>query len=76
MPDEQWGERVHARVVAAPGVTLDEKALQDFCRERIAGYKIPRSFEFPAELPLSPAGKVLKHVLRRPWWEGQGRNVG
>lgn len=76
VPDEQWGERVHAVVVAAPGATLEEKALQDFCRQRIAGYKIPRSFEFVEALPLSPAGKVLKHVLRKPWWEDRTRNVG
>jgi acyl-CoA synthetase (AMP-forming)/AMP-acid ligase II len=64
LPDEQWGERVHAVVVLQPGqsVTLDE--LQDLSRQHIAGYKIPRSVTFAGALPLSAQGKVLKRELR------------
>jgi acyl-CoA synthetase (AMP-forming)/AMP-acid ligase II len=70
VPDRTWGERVHAVVVPAAGqtVTLDE--LTAFCKERIAGYKTPRSLELVDGLPLSAAGKVLKRELRRPYWEG------
>jgi acyl-CoA synthetase (AMP-forming)/AMP-acid ligase II len=75
VPDDIWGERVHAVVVPAGGqaVTLDE--LTAFCKERIAGYKTPRSLELVETLPLSGAGKVLKRELRRPYWEGQERAV-
>lgn len=65
LPDAHWGERVHAVVVARPGTeapTLD--ALRDWCRERLAGYKCPRSLAVLPQLPLSAAGKVLKNVLR------------
>ncbi|MET0371131.1 MAG: long-chain fatty acid--CoA ligase [Sphingobium sp.] len=64
VPDPKWGERVHAVVVPRAGATPCTQALTDHCRERLAGYKIPRSFAFVEGLPLSAAGKVLKNVLR------------
>lgn len=77
IPEESWGEQVHAIVVLKPGETLTEKALIDHCKTRIAGYKCPRSVTFRSEsLPLSGAGKILKKDLRAPFWEGHGRNVG
>ena len=75
VPDARWGERVHAVVVRRPGHSLDAAALQAHCRTQIAGYKCPRSVEFRAELPLSAAGKVLKHALRAPFWAGHDRQV-
>jgi fatty-acyl-CoA synthase/long-chain acyl-CoA synthetase len=63
IPNEQWGESVHAAVVPArPGVT--EADIQAFAREHLAGYKIPRSVSFVAELPKTGSGKVLKRQLR------------
>lgn len=80
VPDPQWGERVHAVVVlagGAAGAAVDEDALRAHCRERIAGFKVPRSFELRSEpLPKSGAGKVLKNPLREPHWQGSGRRVG
>jgi acyl-CoA synthetase (AMP-forming)/AMP-acid ligase II len=64
-PDEKWGEAIHAVIVPAAGVHVDEAQLTAHCRSLIAGYKVPRSFEFRASLPLSAAGKILKHELRR-----------
>ncbi|SEL22943.1 Acyl-CoA synthetase (AMP-forming)/AMP-acid ligase II [Roseateles sp. YR242] len=75
VPDERWGERVHAVVVLRPGAALEETALITFCRDHIAGYKVPRSVEFRTELPLSPAGKLQKFVLREPFWAGRDRRV-
>ncbi|MCC5859526.1 MAG: AMP-binding protein [Ectothiorhodospiraceae bacterium] len=63
-PDETWGEAVHACVVLQPGETVEPEALQAYCREHIAGYKIPRSVTFMDELPLSGPGKVNKVALR------------
>lgn len=63
-PDPRWGERVHAVIVAHEGRRPSEEALIAHCRDHIAGYKLPRSFEFVDALPLSAAGKVLKNVLR------------
>jgi len=75
VPDEQWGERVHAVVVLREGTTLDAAALVAHCKTLIAGYKCPRSVEFRSEIPLSPAGKMLKYKLREPHWEGRSRKV-
>ncbi len=76
IPDPDWGEVVHAIVVAKQGQSADEAALIAHCRARIAGYKCPRSIEFRTEaLPLSGAGKVLKRELRAPYWEGRDRQV-
>jgi O-succinylbenzoate-CoA ligase len=61
-PDERWGELVHAFVVLKGAANEDD--LQAWCRERLAGYKCPRSISIVNELPLSAAGKVLKNVLR------------
>ena len=75
VPDEQWGERVHAVVVLRDGTTLDAATLVAHCKTLIAGYKCPRSVEFRTEIPLSPAGKMLKYKLRDPHWEGRSRKV-
>jgi acyl-CoA synthetase (AMP-forming)/AMP-acid ligase II len=76
VPDEKWGERVHAVVVLKPGVSIALDALSAFCRDRIAGYKCPKSLEIREEpLPRSAAGKVLKTELRGPHWAGRERAV-
>ncbi|MGB3323896.1 MAG: long-chain fatty acid--CoA ligase [Mycolicibacterium fortuitum] len=64
LSDARWGERVHAVVVLKPGNSASEDVLQEHCRTLIAGYKIPRSVDFAAELPMSGAGKILKRELR------------
>jgi long-chain acyl-CoA synthetase len=70
IPDERWGEAVHAVVVPRGDVTSDE--LIAFCHESIAGYKAPKAIEIRAEpLPKSGAGKVLKRELRAPFWAGR-----
>lgn len=69
IPSDQWGEAVHAVVVRRDGADASESDLIAHCRDRIAGYKVPRSIEFRAEpLPKSGPGKVLKRELRAPFW--------
>ncbi|MEJ7585791.1 MAG: AMP-dependent synthetase, partial [Acidimicrobiales bacterium] len=76
IPSEQWGEAVHAVVVPVEGAHPSEDDLKAWCRDRIAGFKVPKSFEFRTEpLPLSGAMKVLKRELRAPYWEGRDRTV-
>lgn len=76
VPDDRWGERVHAVVLLHVGFDIDAEQLMLHCRGLIAGYKCPRSIEFrTTPLPLSPAGKVLKTTLRAPYWQGQSNNV-
>ena len=77
VPSKQWGEAVHAIVVPQEGVTLTEAEIIEHTKNRIAGFKVPKSVEFrTAPLPLSGAMKVLKRDLRAPYWEGQDRSVG
>jgi long-chain acyl-CoA synthetase len=76
VPDERWGERVHAIVVPKPGAELTADLVLEFCRAQIAGYKCPRSVDFrDTPLPLSGAGKVLKRELREPYWKGYTKAV-
>jgi acyl-CoA synthetase (AMP-forming)/AMP-acid ligase II len=81
IPSEKWGEAVHAIIVMAPDAqatdaTATGEEIKAWCRDRIAGYKVPKSVEFRTEaLPLSGALKVLKRDLRAPFWEGHQRSV-
>jgi long-chain acyl-CoA synthetase len=76
VPDERLVEKVHATVVLRPGSEATEEELVAHCRPQIAGYKVPRSFDFRQDLlPKSGAGKILKRELRAPHWEGHRRSI-
>lgn len=75
IPDDEWGERVHAVIVCAPGQSVTEAELRDFCREYIANYKLPRSVAVVEALPMSGAGKILKRELRKEHWGEPARAV-
>jgi long-chain acyl-CoA synthetase len=76
VPDERWGERVHAVIRFRPACGATEEELTAHCIRLIAGYKRPRTFEFRKEpLPLSGAGKILKTELRKSHWTSTGRAV-
>jgi len=75
VPDDEWGERVHAVVVLKPGARTTAEELREHAKTLIAGYKAPRSAEFVDALPVSGAGKVLKRELRAPYWEKGDRGV-
>ncbi|MBI2706129.1 MAG: AMP-binding protein [Actinobacteria bacterium] len=78
IPDDEWGESVKA------AVELDEKfaptpetelAILSFGRERLAGYKVPRSIDFEAKLPRQPTGKIYTRLLKEKYWSGRERNI-
>jgi acyl-CoA synthetase (AMP-forming)/AMP-acid ligase II len=75
VPDPRWGETVKAVVVLHPGVTAGETEIIDFCRGRLGGFQRPRSVDMVDALPRNTAGKVLKRVLREPYWAGQPHQV-
>ena len=75
IPNEQWGEAVHAVVVLTQGGKVSAAELIAHCKTLIAGYKCPRSIQFVETMPLTGAGKVLKTKLREPFWHGRERNV-
>jgi fatty-acyl-CoA synthase len=64
MPDERWGEVPKAVVVLRPGASVSAADLIEFCRARLARYKVPRKVEFIDALPRTPSGKVLKRELK------------
>jgi len=77
VPDDHWGERVHAVIRLRDSMVVEVDALIAHCHARIAGYKCPRSFDLRSEpLPISGTGKILKTELRKPYWEGRQRAVG
>lgn len=76
VPDEKWGEAVKAIVVKKPGAEVSPEDIIAFTRERIAGFKVPKSVDFIDALPRNPSGKILRRELREPFWAGQTRRVG
>jgi long-chain acyl-CoA synthetase len=75
VPSVQWGEQVHAAVVLRAGAGTSTAGLDSHCRALIAGYKVPRSYDFHPVLPRNGAGKLDRLELRRPYWDGRGRGV-
>lgn len=75
VPDEKWGEAVKAVVVLKPGTRASEEELIAFCKQRIAGFKAPKSVEFMECLPRTPTGKLLRRELRERYWQGRDRKV-
>jgi acyl-CoA synthetase (AMP-forming)/AMP-acid ligase II len=75
VPDERWGESVKACVVLKSGLQVLEADIIGFMRERIAHYKCPTSVDFVEAIPRNPTGKILKRVLREPYWKGRTRRV-
>jgi long-chain acyl-CoA synthetase len=75
VPDEEYGEAVHAIVLPETGARLTEADVRAWLRERMAGYKVPKRVEFRADLPREDSGKIFKRKLREPFWEGQERRI-
>lgn len=76
VPDERRGEAVKAVVLPRPGATVTEEEVLQVCRASLAPYKWPRSVEVVTQLPMSPTGKVLRRLVRAPYWEGRSRPIG
>ncbi|MEO8296225.1 MAG: fatty acid--CoA ligase [Burkholderiales bacterium] len=75
VPDAKWGEAVKAVVVPRPGRTIDPQEMLAFARSQIAGYKCPKSIDVVETMPRNASGKLLKRVLREPYWKDQTRQV-
>ena len=75
VPDDDWGERVHAAVQLRPNQTLGADELRAFARRHLADYKVPREVSYPADFPRDAAGKLIKRLLRDPYWAGRGRTI-
>jgi acyl-CoA synthetase (AMP-forming)/AMP-acid ligase II len=76
IPDDYWGEAVHAVAVLEDGASASAHDLIAYCGEHLAGYKKPKSVDFLAELPVSGYGKVLRREIRDTYWSGRERKIG
>lgn len=75
IPDDKYGETPLACVVCAADQTITIEALITFCRDKLAGFKIPRRLEIYEALPRNPSGKILKKTLREPYWKDRERKI-
>ncbi len=63
IPDEEWGERPHALIVRNVGADVESEEILSYCREHLAGYKVPGTLEFVSELPHMVSGKLAKREI-------------
>ena len=78
IPDDEWGEAVKAAVELVEGNEVSpelEASILAFGRERLAGYKVPRSVDFEESLPRHPTGKLYTRLLREKYWQGRERPI-
>jgi long-chain acyl-CoA synthetase len=75
VPDANWGESVKALVILKEGMTCSEKEIIDFCKDRLASYKKPKSIEFWKSFPKTATGKIKKSEIREKYWVGHNRKI-
>ena len=75
VPDEKWGESVKAVIVLRKGMTATEDDIINFCKERLASFKKPKSVEFWDSLPMTGSGKIMKSEIRDRYWKGYEKKV-
>lgn len=75
VPDDDWGEQIKAVVVLKPGRTASAEEIMEFCAPRLPGFKRPRSVDFTDELPKNANGKIVRRLVREPFWAGKERRV-
>ena len=78
VPDEEFGEQVKAALELSDGYTGSPELfaeLEQFCRAKLAGYKVPRSWDVHDAMPRHPTGKLYKRLLRDPYWQNVGRTI-
>jgi long-chain acyl-CoA synthetase len=76
IPDDYWGEAVHAVIVTKPGAMLTAQEVIAFCGEHLAGYKKPKAVDFVDDLPVSGYGKILRREVREQYWLGREGRIG
>ncbi len=75
VPDEKWGEAAKALVARLPEAKLTKETIIATCKERLAGFKVPKTVDFVDALPKTASGKIMKNDLRRPFWDKETTHV-
>ena len=68
-PDEKWGDAVTAVIVLIEGMAVTEDEIKEFCRNKLARFKVPKFVDFVDELPKNATGKILRKKVREPYWK-------
>jgi long-chain acyl-CoA synthetase len=75
IPDDEYGEAVHAAVQPQPGAALSEGDVKAYLREHVSGFKVPKTISFHADLPREDSGKIFKRKLREPFWANRSTRI-
>ncbi len=75
IPNEAWGEEVKAVVQIKEGKELTEEKIINHCKQKLAGFKCPRSVDFVTEFPRTATGKILKRQVKEPYWKDEERMI-
>jgi long-chain acyl-CoA synthetase len=75
VPHPDFGEEIKVLVKLREGKVLTESSILDHCRKHLARFKCPRSVDFVEEFPRTATGKILKRILRQPYWKDQERSI-
>ena len=74
VPDDKAGEAICA-VVVLKDAPLELNEFQNWCKGKMSDYKIPKHLEIKTELPRNPTGKILRRLIREPFWKNEQRNI-
>jgi acyl-CoA synthetase (AMP-forming)/AMP-acid ligase II len=75
VPDDEWGECVHASVQLEPTANAEGDVIRGHCRARLADYEVPRFVELAGELPRQTSGEIYERKLRETYWVGRDRRI-
>jgi len=75
IPDEKWGEAINASVVLRPECDVTDEALLAFAKTQLARFKVPKAVHIVEQLPKTPVGKILRRVLREPFWKDSATGI-
>jgi acyl-CoA synthetase (AMP-forming)/AMP-acid ligase II len=76
IPDDYWGEAVHAVIIKEPRSDITAKDVIDHCSNSLAGYKKPKGVDFVTEFPISGYGKILRREIRAEYWKNHEKTIG
>ncbi len=68
IPDDEYGEAVHAAIQPQLGASLSEADVKTFLRGHLSGFEVPKTVAFQSDLPREDSGKIFKRKLREPFW--------
>jgi long-chain acyl-CoA synthetase len=75
IPDDEYGEAVHAVIQPQPGAALAEADVKAYLRQQLSGFKVPKTIDFASELPREDSGKIFKRKLREPFWADRATRI-